>query len=142
MDNKDGLYGALEDALKKADVATDCASLFDLPEIRAHAKTVNRVSDYLGNMWRKGDVIRLPAPPAKNTKARWVYAWKGRVQAKDQDQGHCDGGRVHHRQGWDAAQPPVAGDHRRRQGAHHHHAALHDHHQAELTSGRLPDLSL
>lgn len=82
MDNKDGLYGALEEALKKADVALDCASLFDLPEIRAHAKTVNRVSDYLGNMWRKGDVIRLPAPPTKGTRARWVYAWKGRVQAK------------------------------------------------------------
>lgn len=78
----DGLYGALEDALKKSDEALDCTALFGLPEIRRHAKSVNRVSDYLGNMWRKGDVIRLPAPPSKGIKSRWVYAWKGRVESR------------------------------------------------------------
>lgn len=79
---KDGLYGALENALKQADEALDCASLFDIPEVREHATSVNRVSDYLGNMWRRGDVIRLPAPRMENSKARWVYAWKGRTQAR------------------------------------------------------------
>jgi len=82
MEQLDGLYEALEAALKQSDEALDCNALFDMPSIRAHARTVNRVSDYLGNMWRKGDVIRVPAPPIKGTRARWAYAWKGRVQAR------------------------------------------------------------
>jgi hypothetical protein len=80
--HKDGLYGALEEALKNSDEALDCATLFDMPEVKKHASTVNRVSDYLGNMWRKGDVARVPAPRLEGTRARWLYAWKGRVLAK------------------------------------------------------------
>lgn len=79
---KEGLYGALEDALKNSKEALDCATLFAMPEINKHASTVNRVSDYLGNMWRRGDVARIPAPRLDNTRARWLYAWKGRVLAK------------------------------------------------------------
>jgi hypothetical protein len=33
------------------------------------------VSDYLGNLWRKGLVVRLPAPKADG-RARWMYEWK------------------------------------------------------------------
>lgn len=29
-------------------------------------------------MWRKGLVVRLPAPKGDNTRARWMYVWKGR----------------------------------------------------------------
>lgn len=47
---KDGLYGALEEVLKKAKEPLDCATLFEMPAIAEHATTVNRVSDYLGNM--------------------------------------------------------------------------------------------
>lgn len=80
--NKDGLFGALERALRKATDPMDCATLFDLPEVRQHAETVNRVSDYLGNMWRKGQVLRLPAPRLENTRARWLYIWKNKGPAK------------------------------------------------------------
>ena len=74
--NESGLFAALESALRNADEPLDCVQLFDLPIIREHAKTVNRVSDYLGNLWRKGLVVRLPAPKMTNTKARWLYQWK------------------------------------------------------------------
>lgn len=79
---QDGLYGALEEALKAADEPLDCNDLFELASIRKHAATVNRVSDYLGNMWRKGDVVRMAAPRTDTTRSRWMYAWKGRVKAK------------------------------------------------------------
>jgi len=75
--NKDGLYGTLEAALKSANEPLHCSELFDRPDIRKHAETVNRVSDYLGNMWRKGDVARVPAPAMPGTRSRWLYAWKG-----------------------------------------------------------------
>lgn len=48
-----------------------------MPEIRKHAASVNRVSDYLGNLWRKGLVVRIPAPKIDGVRSRWLYAWKG-----------------------------------------------------------------
>lgn len=76
---RDGLYGALEQALRAANEPMDCQSLYELPEVREHANSVNRVSDYLGNMWRRGDVLRVPAPRLGNSRARWMYVWKGRT---------------------------------------------------------------
>lgn len=50
--------------------------------MRKHAETVNRVSDYLGHLWRKGKVLRLPAPKLDNTRARWLYIWKNKRPEK------------------------------------------------------------
>lgn len=75
--NEDGLFPALETALKAAQEPLDCQALYDMPEIRKHAASVNRVSDYLGGLWRKGKVVRLPAPKSDNSRARWMYQWKG-----------------------------------------------------------------
>jgi len=75
--NETGLFPALEAALKAASEPLDCQALFDMPEIRNHAASVNRVSDYLGGLWRKGQVVRLPAPKTDNSRSRWLYEWKG-----------------------------------------------------------------
>lgn len=75
--NETGLFPALEAALKASDEPLDCITLYDRPEIREHAASVNRVSDYLGGLWRKGLVVRLPAPQTEGSRARWMYAWKG-----------------------------------------------------------------
>lgn len=74
---EDGLFGALETELRKAKQPMDCNDLYDKPSVREHALSVNRVSDYLGNMWRKGKVLRLPAPKDDSTRSRRVYVWKG-----------------------------------------------------------------
>lgn len=79
---EEGLYQALENELKRSKEPLSCAELFDRSSVRAHAATVNRVSDYLGNLWRKGLVTRLPAPRGDTTRARWLYAWKGRKIVK------------------------------------------------------------
>lgn len=73
---EDGLFGALEAELKKAKESLDCAALFDRPSIKAHAVSVNRVSDYLGHLWRKGKVLRLPSPKDDRIRARWMYVWR------------------------------------------------------------------
>lgn len=80
--NEDGLFPALEAVLKAATEPLDCQSLYDMPSIREHAASVNRVSDYLGGLWRKGKVVRLPAPKTDNSRARWTYVWKGSKGAK------------------------------------------------------------
>ena len=75
--NETGLFPALETALRAAKEPLDCQALFDMPSIKEHAASVTRVSDYLGGLWRKGVVVRLPAPPAANSRSRWMYEWKG-----------------------------------------------------------------
>ena len=75
--NEDGLFPILEEILKKATEPLDCQALYDMPKVREHAASVNRVSDYLGGLWRKGKVVRHPAPKTDNSRARWMYSWKG-----------------------------------------------------------------
>ena len=75
--NETGLFSALEAALKNATEPLDCQALYDMPTIKEHAASVNRVSDYLGGMWRKGQVVRLHAPRVGDSRSRWMYQWKG-----------------------------------------------------------------
>ena len=58
--SEEGLYKALEKALRNAKDPMDCVQLFDLPEVKEHAASANRVSDYLGNLWRRGEVTPDP----------------------------------------------------------------------------------
>lgn len=81
----DGLFPALEAALKAANEPLDCQALFDMPEVKKYASTVSRVSDYLGGLWRKGLVTRLPAPKESNSKSRWMYEWRGQKGPKIYD---------------------------------------------------------
>lgn len=55
--------------------------LYDKASVREFASGVNRVSDYLGNLWRKGLVLRVPAPKGSG-KARWMYVWKDKGPKK------------------------------------------------------------
>lgn len=82
--SEEGLYGAIESIMKgRPNQTFDCHELFEKPTVREHAETANRVSDYLGNLWRKGLLLRLPAPKDGTSRARWVYQWKG-GQARDE----------------------------------------------------------
>ena len=72
-----GLYQALEKVLRSTGQPMDCNQLFDVPDVREYAATANRVSDYLGGLWRKGLVTRLPSAPVDGaSRARWSYQWK------------------------------------------------------------------
>ncbi len=75
----DGLLAALAEELKNASGPKTCVELYDSPRVRQLASSPNRVSDYLGNLWRKGMADRLPAPRANNSSARWAYQWRGQT---------------------------------------------------------------
>ena len=77
-----GLFQALEAALKVAKEPKTCNELFDLPDVRKESESSNRVSDYLGAMWRKGLITRLPAAKNEGSAARWAYVWKTNVRTK------------------------------------------------------------
>jgi len=70
-----GLNQVLEKILRATGKPMDCTQLFDYPEVREHAATANRVSDYLGGMWRRGYVTRV-ASSESGSRARWSYQWK------------------------------------------------------------------
>ena len=74
--SEDGLYQALEKVLRATGKPMECNQLYDLAEIKEHAPSVNRVSDYLGGLWRKGLVSRWPAAGGDKPRARWAYQWK------------------------------------------------------------------
>lgn len=80
--NETGLFPALEAALKAASEPLDYQALFDMPSIKEHAPSVTRVSDYLGGLWRKGVVVRLPAPQSGSSRSKWMYEWKGQKGPK------------------------------------------------------------
>lgn len=54
--------------------------MFDSPDVKKFADSVNRVSDYLGHMYRRGLLGREPAPKTLNSQARWGYFWKNRAE--------------------------------------------------------------
>lgn len=78
-----GLYHALCETLKTAGRPMTCTELYAVPAVRKYAINANRVSDYLGNLWRDHLLTREPAPRTEFSSARWAYKWKGRRKAKD-----------------------------------------------------------
>lgn len=82
MRSNDGLYPTLEKILRASPEPMDCQTLYDMPDVKQYAASVNRVSDYLGGLWRKGLVTRQASPKADNSRARWAYAWKGQKGPK------------------------------------------------------------
>jgi hypothetical protein len=69
------LMPAIEAVLKEATDPMDCIQLFEVPAIKAIAPSANRVSDYLGVMFRKGILSRV-AGSTTNSKARWAYVYR------------------------------------------------------------------
>jgi hypothetical protein len=77
-----GIYQAIEKVLKASKKPLTCVDLFEYEEIKKHAEDINKVSDYLGHMWRRSNSLsskkqfvgREAAHGAGS--ARWAYYWK------------------------------------------------------------------
>lgn len=78
-EGNNALQALLEEILKNSPEPLDCNELYDMERVREIAPSANRVSDYLGVMFRRGLVSRVPVDRAEaNNRARWKYLWKGR----------------------------------------------------------------
>jgi hypothetical protein len=72
-----GLFGVLQEILRGAEEPMTCVAIYNGHEkVRENASSPNRVSDYLGGLWRKGLVARLPAPRTDSDSSRWAYVWR------------------------------------------------------------------
>lgn len=62
-----GLFQVLEQVLKEAEKPMTCNELFDDPRVKEYAKTANRVSDYLGGLFRRRRALAWVIPEDVNT---------------------------------------------------------------------------
>jgi hypothetical protein len=76
LQDSHGVYHVLEAIFKAASEPITCNEVFESPEVKKFASTANRVSDYLGHMYRRGVLGRVPAPKNLYDQSRWAYFWK------------------------------------------------------------------
>lgn len=81
------IYHKLEAHLRKAKSPMTVTDLMDIGEVREEALSefggrerdlrvaTNKVSDTLGFMWRRGLLVRYPAPKGETSFARYSYEW-------------------------------------------------------------------
>lgn len=79
-----GIYRVLEKLLKETDVPLTCVDLFEKAEVRKYAADANKVSDYLGHMWRRGLLQRYHAAKTSTSLARYAYTWKTAQDESDE----------------------------------------------------------
>lgn len=72
--NAFGIYHVLERRLKSSKTPLTCVELYDYEDVRKYADDINRVSDYLGHMYRRGLLSRVHSKGVGS--ARWAYSWK------------------------------------------------------------------
>lgn len=71
------IYKVLEKHLKKAgDNPQTCVDLYEHRDVQALVESANRVSDYLGHMWRRGVLQRWYAANTTQ-RSRYAYTWIG-----------------------------------------------------------------
>lgn len=70
------IYKLIEQHIKSASSPVSCTDLWDHPDIRANAKSPEKVSDYLGLMWRREVLQRWHTPITSVSKSRYAYSWR------------------------------------------------------------------
>lgn len=71
------IYKVLEKHLKKAgDNPQTCVDLYEHRDVQELVESANRVSDYLGHMWRRGVLQRYYAANTTQ-RSRYAYTWIG-----------------------------------------------------------------
>jgi hypothetical protein len=74
------VYRALEYHLRRAgSTPQTCADLFEHTDVRAALPTgsdANRISNYLGHLWRRGILQRWSSTDRNTSRARYGYTWR------------------------------------------------------------------
>ena len=78
-------YQVLEELFRAAgDNPLTCVDLHEDQRVRNLAPSPNRVSDYLGHMWRRGLVQRWYASKETAQRSRYAYTWIEQADEKPQ----------------------------------------------------------
>jgi hypothetical protein len=69
------IYKILERHLKESKHPLSCSDLWEHLDVRENARSAEKVSDYLGLMWRRGMLQRWNTPLTSTAKSRYAYSW-------------------------------------------------------------------
>jgi hypothetical protein len=69
------IYKIIEEKLKTSESPLTCSDLWDFVEVKKNAKSAEKVSDFLGLMWRRGLIQRWSVPLNSTSKSRFGYTW-------------------------------------------------------------------
>lgn len=69
------IYKIIEEKLRASESPLTCVELWDFAEVKKNAKSVEKVSDFLGLMWRRGLIQRWNVPSSSISKSRFGYTW-------------------------------------------------------------------
>lgn len=70
------IYKILERHLKESKEPLSSSELWGFDDVRANARSAEKVSDYLGLMWRRGLVQRWHAPKTSTSRSLYSYSYK------------------------------------------------------------------
>ena len=74
------IYKVLEQHIKGSTEPMTCVTLYNFADVAGHARSPEKVSDFLGLMWRRGLLQRWNAPATSTDRSRFAYSWKDNPQ--------------------------------------------------------------
>lgn len=69
------IYKIIEQHLKASKDPLSSTDLWAHDDVRANARSPEKVSDYLGLMWRRGILQRWHTPKTSASRALYAYSW-------------------------------------------------------------------
>jgi hypothetical protein len=70
------IYKILEKHIRESTEPLTCVALHNFADVAEHARSAEKVSDFLGLMWRRGLLQRWQAPVTSTDRSRYAYSWK------------------------------------------------------------------
>lgn len=75
------IYKIIEKHLKSTTEPMSCVDLWEQLDVRQNAISPEKVSDYLGLMWRRNLIMRWNTPVTSTSKSRYAYTWRDEKDA-------------------------------------------------------------
>lgn len=75
------IYKIIEKYLRGSTEPMSCIDLWEHVEVRQNAISPEKVSDYLGLMWRRDLIMRWNTPVTSTSKSRYAYTWRDEKDA-------------------------------------------------------------
>ena len=69
------IYKIIEKHLKESENPLSCTDLWNFTDVQLNAKSVEKVSDALGLMWRRRLIQRWNVPLSSVSKSRYAHTW-------------------------------------------------------------------
>ena len=69
------IYQVIERHLRESKDPLTCVALWEHADVREHAPSADKVSDFLGLMWRRNLLQRWNTPKNSMDRSRYAYSW-------------------------------------------------------------------